>query len=102
MIPALQRYYGGSPMDWLTMPMVLLRAYAAAMPMLRAGESMQMAEVVAYGGGNLEKRDAQRVQERWREALEGEGRPTPPTPELLASVGIGFKREYRTQGAEKK
>jgi hypothetical protein len=102
-IPALQRYYGGRPQDWLEMPLVLLNAYAMVMPRLQAEDAMRMAEVVAVGTGNLEKGDSQRVQARWREALEGD-RPAsrkPPAPDFLALHGIGFKKESRTQGADK-
>jgi hypothetical protein len=94
-IPALQRFYGGAPQDWMQVPLVLLNAFAVAMPRLQAQESLLMTEVVAMGMGNLEKSDARRLQERWRElALGASARPGPPSAEFLASKGIGFKREY--------
>ena len=54
-----------------------------------------MAQVVALGMGNLEKSDGRQLQERLRELAQGvSARPGPPSPDMLASMGIGFRREY--------
>jgi hypothetical protein len=76
-------------------PLPLLGAYAKAMPALRAMEEAGISEAVAMGSGTLEKSDARRIQERWREATQGgqRGRREPPSPEFLASKGIAFRRE---------
>jgi hypothetical protein len=92
-IPALQRFYGGSPLDWLEVPLPLVGAYALAMRGLQAQESMLMCEVVAMGSGTLEKSDARRIQDGWREAIGGAAHK-PPSPEFLASKGIAFSREH--------
>jgi hypothetical protein len=53
---------------------------------------MLMCEAVAMGSGTLEKSDALRIQDGWREAVGGVAHK-PPSPEFLASKGIGFRRE---------
>jgi len=51
-----------------------------------------MCEAVAMGSGTLEKSDARRIQDGWSEAIGGVAHK-PPSPEFLASKGIGFRRE---------
>jgi len=75
------------------MPLVLLRAFAQEMPRLQARESISMANIVALGMGNMDKDDARRLQDDWRAVTGPTAAAAAPSPDFLASHGIGFSRE---------
>lgn len=62
-----------------------------ALPRLQAEEVLIAIQVAQMGGGLLEKRDQQRILQRWRRVAEVAPRATPVSPAVLASMGITFE-----------
>ena len=60
--------------------------------MLQAEEAMRAAEIIAVGGGRLERSASEKITRRWRTAIGGEGgrRLTGTKADLgmLAALGV--------------
>ncbi len=73
--------------------MRLLQAYGRMLPRLQAEEAMQMATVIAMGGGNLKKGQSRRIMADWqRTANRGRVRRVQTAAEvrtLLTGIGVG-------------
>lgn len=74
MIARLQTFYGGRPMDWLRMPLCVLRAYLKMLPRLRAERSLEGVSVALVASGNMKKGDAQDLIGEWQNAAQ-DGKP---------------------------
>jgi hypothetical protein len=77
-----------------------VNAHAEAMAGIQAEEALREAEIVAVGGGHLEKAAADRVMRRWRTALDGGGggkRLTGTKADLGILEALGVK--VRTDGS---
>jgi len=59
MIARLQLFYGGSPQDWVKIPLCLVRAYIKMIPRLRAEQALNNISEVMLGSGTMEHRAAQ-------------------------------------------
>lgn len=68
------------------MPLPVLAAYIVALPRLIAERQLRGAQVSVYP--HLEKGDAQRLWQAWREA-SGPAEAARPSPAALAAIGIG-------------
>lgn len=86
-VPRLVRFYGGSPREWLDMPMSIIVAHMQMLPRLRAEELLDTAKAAAVGRW-LKRSSARDVQRDWiRQA-----RAAPmvkATTRDVAAIGIG-------------
>jgi hypothetical protein len=98
-IPTLQRFYGGDPRGWWSMPMALLQAYLAMLPRLRNQEALEQFEVlslVVLPQSKEEQRERRRIHTELRRGVERQ-QPAPRrarvTPEeTLERLGaLGFE-----------
>jgi len=67
-----------------------VNAHAGAIEVLQAEEAMREAEIVAVGGGHLDRHATERVTRRWRVAAGGGNRLTGTKADLgmLAALGV--------------
>ena len=82
-------------MLWLArLPLTVVRGMAELMPMLRAEETIRLAEAIAVGAGRLKSETARSITRRWeREASGGQQPPAiKATPADLQAMGIVVKR----------
>lgn len=70
MIARLQVFYGGRPMDWLRMPLCVLRSYLRMLPRLRAERALEGVSVALVASGNMRKGDAQDLIGEWQAAAQ--------------------------------
>lgn len=94
MIARLQRFYGGDPLAWLRMPLVVLRSYVDNITPLRSGENLDATTVAALGSGHVKQSDIDRQVARWQHAAYGVSRVVKPASEeervlLIQAAGIG-------------
>ena len=67
-LPTLQRFYrAGDPGAWLKLPLNLLNAFLAYIPVLQARESLRRVTEFQVGGGLLDRRAAERVIDGWEQ-----------------------------------
>lgn len=93
MTAALQRFYGGNPLEWLRLPLVYLRAYVANMESLRAAENLNDTQVGLLGSGNVKQSDVDSQLRAWsRTAYGRSGVKKPLTEEervgMIKAAGI--------------
>jgi hypothetical protein len=69
-IARLQKFYGGPPGSWHTMPLALLDAYVRALPPLMGEEAFRVSAIVAMGAGTIEKSDRRRVIRDWQGMMD--------------------------------
>jgi hypothetical protein len=98
-IPTLQRFYGGDPRGWLSMPIALLNAYLAMLPRLQNQEALQQYEVlslVALPQSKEEQRERRRIHSELRRTVERQ-QPAPrraavsPEQQLERLGALGFE-----------
>lgn len=65
MIPRLRRFYGGSLEEYLSMPIMWLRAHAEAIQELQARESILETMLISVAMGRMKKADSQKVTSEW-------------------------------------
>ena len=87
-VPRLQRFYGGSPGDWLTIPGWLVEAYLEALPGLEASEALAGYTMIAVGTGNAKKGTAQRIVSQWKRRVRKPVAQRPGFRAAAAAVGI--------------
>jgi hypothetical protein len=94
LLPRLQRFYGGTISEWLTVPVAFVRAYAGAIPKIQAEEALLQANVVALGSGRMKKTDADRTIRDWRRIAgitkTRSARSKDEMVSILGGVGIAF------------
>lgn len=92
MIARLQQFYGGDPRGWTRLPLALLQAYMANMPILRAETSLLHVSELAIGTGSAKKEDSRHQISAWRRAATKRGSVVKPTPEerveLMRAAGF--------------
>lgn len=74
------------------MPMSILNGYSRMLPRLEAQEAMQMATVIAMGGGHLKKGDSRRIMASWKRAANVHVHRVQDPAEIRAmmtSLGVG-------------
>jgi len=97
LIPTLNEFFGGSPTDWINLPLAWLGAYATMLPRLQAGRALLGTEIASAGDAWGDGRARRRIIEGWRRAVTA-GRPAARPRERvsaaefarrLAEVGLG-------------
>ena len=74
------------------MPMKVLMAYARMLPRLQAEEAMQMATVIAMGGGKLKKGQSRRIMAAWQRTANRHVKRVQTAEEvraMLTGIGVG-------------
>lgn len=94
-IPRLQRFYGGSPTDWLDCPYYLLSAYLAMLPRLQAEESLRHITLGSIASGTSKKEHVKDVVRELRSMLGDEQRNQkrsfPAKQAVLQQAGIPIR-----------
>ncbi len=89
--PALARFYGGTPYEWLTqVPVAIVRSSLAMMPVLYAEEAMRQAEAIGVGHGTMDPRASRHIVERWRASAGVATAPVRSAATTLPVMGIGY------------
>lgn len=83
----MQRFYGGDPERWISMPIALFRAYAQMLPRLLAEERLTAIDTTALAYGRFRKLDEQRAIAQLQRATTGP-RKVKPSLEQIAAMGI--------------
>lgn len=95
-VARLQRFYGGDPASWLSMPTGQMSAMFAAMPGIDAGERLAAHSILASAGGGMQKSDSTRLLASLRKmAARFDGSPTARKPQSfddLAAIGVEVVR----------
>jgi len=83
-------------MTWLSMPVPIVRAYAAALPRLRAEESLVERDRISVGSGILKPHQSRQIQDRWIREVRSEDRAMrPASPSELSAMGFGYQKVKR-------
>lgn len=83
-LPRLVRFYGGTPLAWLSeTPVAVLRAHVVMLDRMTAEECVRAATV-----HNVRIRDVSRAWGLWRKASQPAGATRPAGPADLAAMGI--------------
>jgi hypothetical protein len=94
LLPRLQRFYGGTIGEWLSVPVAFVRAYAGAMPKIQAEEALLKTSIVALGSGRMKKSDADQTLRAWRRtagtAKTRSAKSKDEMASVLGGVGIAF------------
>lgn len=97
-IPRLQKFYGGSPQDWLKLPMQWLGAYAESLPVLKAEYMLELGQGFFTGQWPTsdDHKDAIEKAIQTLKALLDQGKPVQTTPEEAESRMslIGFSVRF--------
>ncbi len=92
LVPRLQRFYGGSPREWLTLPVSEIELFAKMLPRLKGEENIQAWQIAAAAAGTLEKNDRMFLIRTWRDQATPRSRRQRVSAEqgkiMLASIGI--------------
>lgn len=75
-------------MDWLRLPLGVLRSYIQVMSRLRAEGSLERVGEALIGAGNMEKRTAERILGQWERAADAGG------SERFPKLTEGERREH--------
>lgn len=79
-------------MDWLRLPLCVLRSYIDVLPRVRAERALEGVSVALIGAGNMEQRHAERAINDWQREANG---PMERAPQLTEEE----RRElYRQSG----
>ena len=91
-IPRLQRFYGGNPGEWLSLPVGTIELFAKMLPRLRAEENIEAWQIASTAAGTLERNDRMFLIRTWREQATPRSRRQRVSAEqgkiMLASIGI--------------
>lgn len=94
----MQRFYGGPPIDWYHLPPAILRAYAAAIPAIRAEESLTRIADARVGTLSIKVGPARERVRALQRAAEADRRRRPANPGRLRAAGI--RVEFRGNTTE--
>lgn len=102
-IPKLQKFYGGSPQDWLKLPMRWLDAYAESLPVLKAEYMLELGQGFFTGQWPTsdDHKDAIEKAIQTLKSLLDQGKPVVCTQEeaesRLAFIGFAVRHHGNNQ-----
>ena len=92
-LPTLQRFYrGGDPVGWLRVPLNILNAFLAYIPVLEARESLRRVQEYQVGTGSIKRRAAERIIRGW-ERLARVEEPAADAPKITKGEYIARMRQ---------